>query len=166
MVETEKYAGFWVRVVASFIDSLVMIVPLWIISFVITIVTTGVAFVGSGISEGGSLGLLFGGSILNAVVIFGLQAIYFILQEGSVRQATIGKRLMGIRVYSSRGDRLTYGEATARYFGKILSSILYIGYIMVGVTQRKQGLHDMLIGSTVEKDVCRTNIILENQNGL
>ena len=43
-------------------------------------------------------------------------------------------------------------NATGRYFAKILSGILFgIGYIMVGFTERKRGLHDMIANTLVIK---------------
>lgn len=48
------------------------------------------------------------------------------------------------------GYPVTFGRATGRYFGKILSgAILMIGYIMAAFTERKQALHDMMAGTLV-----------------
>jgi uncharacterized RDD family membrane protein YckC len=48
------------------------------------------------------------------------------------------------------GGRISFGRATGRYFGKILSGmILMVGYLMAGFTDRKQALHDMLAGTLV-----------------
>jgi uncharacterized RDD family membrane protein YckC len=48
------------------------------------------------------------------------------------------------------GNRIGFGRATGRFFAKILSGmIMYIGFIMIGFTDRKQGLHDMLAGTLV-----------------
>ena len=41
-------------------------------------------------------------------------------------------------------------KATGRYFGKIISAIiLYIGFIMIAFTGKKQGLHDIMAGTLV-----------------
>jgi uncharacterized RDD family membrane protein YckC len=48
------------------------------------------------------------------------------------------------------GNRISFGRATGRYFGKILSGLTFtIGYIMAGFTQQKQALHDMIAGCLV-----------------
>jgi uncharacterized RDD family membrane protein YckC len=48
------------------------------------------------------------------------------------------------------GARISFGNATGRYFGKILSGlILYVGYLMVAFTDKKQGLHDMMASTLV-----------------
>jgi uncharacterized RDD family membrane protein YckC len=45
------------------------------------------------------------------------------------------------------GNRITFGRATGRYFGKYLSSlILLIGFIMAAFTEKKQALHDIMAG--------------------
>jgi uncharacterized RDD family membrane protein YckC len=49
-----------------------------------------------------------------------------------------------IKIYDQRLKRITLGRATIRYFSLSLSGIIFlIGYIMIGLTKRKQGLHDM-----------------------
>jgi uncharacterized RDD family membrane protein YckC len=53
-------------------------------------------------------------------------------------------------VTDAQGNRIRFGRATGRYFGKILSGlILYIGFMMAGCTPRKQALHDMLADTLV-----------------
>jgi uncharacterized RDD family membrane protein YckC len=43
------------------------------------------------------------------------------------------------------GNRISFGRATGRYFGKFISSLtLMIGYMMAGWTRRKQALHDIM----------------------
>jgi uncharacterized RDD family membrane protein YckC len=52
---------------------------------------------------------------------------------------------LGIVVTDAQGQRVSFARATGRYFGKIISSIiLYIGFIMVAFTEKKQGLHDIM----------------------
>jgi uncharacterized RDD family membrane protein YckC len=77
--------------------------------------------------------------------------LYFAKMESSEKQATIGKKAMGIYVTDVNGQRLTFGRATGRFFAKIISSMvpLYIGFIMAGFTQKKQALHDMIAGTLV-----------------
>ena len=60
---------------------------------------------------------------------------------------------MALKVTDLSGDRIGFGKANARYWSKILSTlILYIGYIMVGCTERKQGLHDIIARALVIKE--------------
>jgi uncharacterized RDD family membrane protein YckC len=70
--------------------------------------------------------------------------------ESSSKQATLGKMALGIIVTDLEGQRISFGKATGRHFSKIVSGIiLYIGFIMVAFTEKKQGLHDMMAGCLV-----------------
>jgi len=52
---------------------------------------------------------------------------------------------IGIIVTDLNGEQISFARATGRYFGKILSGLmLEIGFIVVGITEKKQGLHDMM----------------------
>jgi len=76
-------------------------------------------------------------------------AIYFSVLHSSKWQATIGKRLFGLKVSTLDGEKVHFIRAFSRYFIMIfLSSLFYIGYLMIFFTKRKQALHD-LIGKTI-----------------
>lgn len=48
------------------------------------------------------------------------------------------------------GGRVSFGTASERYWAKILSVLpLYLGFLMIGFTKRKQGLHDKIAGCTI-----------------
>lgn len=139
------HAGFWRRCAALIIDSLL-----------IGIVLIGVqAAIGVGaISSiaGGHLGLA---AIAGSLLLFGALAIvgqwlYFSLFESAAAQATPGKRAMGIKAVDLTGQRLGFGRASGRYFGKFISAMIFdVGYMLAGWTERKQALHDMLAGTLV-----------------
>jgi uncharacterized RDD family membrane protein YckC len=70
--------------------------------------------------------------------------------ESSSKQATLGKLALGIVVTDLNGNRISFGRATGRYFGKIVSGMIFaIGYIMAGFTEKKQALHDMIASCLV-----------------
>lgn len=78
--------------------------------------------------------------------------LYFALMEISRRQATLGKQALGIIVTDLNGNRISFGKATTRYFGKLISTLtLGIGFIMAGFSEKKQALHDMFAGCLVVK---------------
>ncbi|PYV08295.1 MAG: hypothetical protein DMG23_13885, partial [Acidobacteria bacterium] len=67
-------------------------------------------------------------------------------------QVTLGKKLVGIIVTDVNGNRITFGRANARYWSKFISAVLlYIGFIMVAATRRKQALHDLCASTLVVK---------------
>jgi uncharacterized RDD family membrane protein YckC len=143
-----KYAGFWFRFLAWLIDNILL---------------TVVGFVGGGVI-GFILGFILGMAQvpLNAIqVICGLAGgifgliitwLYFAICESSAWQATLGKKLLGLKVTDEAGSRINFARASGRYWAKFLSSlILLIGFIMVAFTEKKQGLHDKLAETLVWK---------------
>src|SRR5262249_48371563 len=78
--------------------------------------------------------------------------LYEALLESSEWQATVGKMIFGMKVTDLAGNRISFGQATARYFAKWLSAAsLCIGFLMVAFSARKQGLHDILAGTLVQR---------------
>ena len=74
----------------------------------------------SGESPGATMFLLYVVVYIGAIVGSWL---YFAKFESGVNQATPGKRIMGIKVTSTSGDRIGFGRATGRFFGKIVSGM-------------------------------------------
>lgn len=143
-----NYAGFWVRLGAYLIDGILMYFANLIIGTMFG-VSIGAM---SGFDEAGA-GTVGTGAVLVAYVVMSVANIaYFAVFESSARQATPGKMALGLIVTDSNGDRISFGRALGRYFAKFISSIiLLIGFIMIGFTERKQGLHDMIAGTLVLK---------------
>ena len=134
-----RYAGFWRRVAASFIDTVLVLL-------VILLIYAGQMLILLSFSRNPVL--LFLEHVLMHVVWLALafgRWIYCAAFESSRRQATPGKAALGLRVTGLDGTRVSFVRASGRYWGQILSiASLGIGYLMAGFTQRKQTLHDML----------------------
>jgi len=141
-----KYAGFWIRYVANIIDGFLIGILFFIIGIIIGIIIIAVngleAVKGFHLSKGADI----------AVRIIGMVVgwIYFVWMTKKY-QATLGKKAVGIKVMSDKSEELTLGRVILREtIGKLISAIiLYIGYIMVGFTKRKQALHDKIAGTVV-----------------
>jgi len=148
-----SYAGFWKRFFAYIVDSVIMGIVCLII-FLPFIFMMGISFWAERHfeDEDAQVGLVFALLSSYALAIFLAfiaQWLYFALME-SKKGATLGKMALGIKVTDMNGNLISFGRATGRYFGKILSGLtLYIGYIMAGFTQQKQALHDILAGTLV-----------------
>ena len=135
------YSGFWRRVAASLIDSVILGVVGAILGIVL-----GIAMVSGGTDDTEVVELTG-----NVVGIF-LGWLYYALMESSSKQATIGKMVMGIKVTDLEGNQISFARASGRHFGKIISSlILAIGYLMMLWTEKKQTLHDKMAGCLVVK---------------
>jgi len=133
------YGGFWIRVVAYVIDAILISLVLGVVASVL-----GISYVDMGDVTQSNPTL----NLLSLLVAW----LYFALMESSERGATVGKMAMGLRVVSNDGKRLSFLNATGRYFAKIISAlILCIGFIMIAFTDRKRGLHDMMASTLVIK---------------
>ena len=141
------YAGFWLRLVAYIIDAIILgmvgvfaFFPLFMAN-IHTFRTQNPWEVYTSMSRP-----LFAIRLLALM----LSWIYYASLESSSWQATLGKKLLGLRVTDLAGNRITFARASGRFFGKILSGmILGIGFLMAGFTARKQALHDILAGCLV-----------------
>ncbi len=77
---------------------------------------------------------------------------YYAGMESSPWRATLGKKLLGLEVTDEDGDRISFIQASGRYFGKILSGmILYFGYFAMLVSPTKQTWHDGMSGCIVKE---------------
>lgn len=132
------YGGFWIRLVAYIIDAILLSVVVGVLA----------SLFGFNLMETDWERYDLTINLLSLVIGW----LYFALMESSERGATVGKMAMGLRVVTSDGQRLSFMNATGRYFAKILSAIiLFIGYLMIAFTDKKRGLHDMIAGTLVIK---------------
>ncbi|MCD4745496.1 MAG: RDD family protein [Bacteroidales bacterium] len=132
-----KYAGFWLRFLAYFIDSIILGIIFTILYAII-----------------GAMMYLQLYLFLPFVIpsLFLSSWLYFSIFESSKSQATVGKMALSIKVTDEKGNRILFGKATGRYFGKIISVIiLYFGFFMAGWTEKKQALHDIMANTLVIK---------------
>jgi len=149
------YAGFWKRFAAYLIDTIIIGFVMGIIMMVFGIglftsmATMDEMAMDEGDAEAMAAGMI-GGMMTLILVASAAQWLYFALMESSAKQGTLGKMALSIIVTDANGNRISFGRATGRYFGKIISgAILCIGYIMAGFTEKKQALHDMIAGCLV-----------------
>ncbi|MBS0539953.1 MAG: RDD family protein [Proteobacteria bacterium] len=138
------YGGFWIRVVAYVIDGILLNIAFGVLSFV-----TGISLVPASFADMDSADALGGMNLLRILSLVGTW-LYFALMESSKGGATVGKMVVGLKVVTERGERLSFLNATGRFFAKFVSTIiLCIGFLMVAFTDRKRGLHDMIAGTLV-----------------
>ncbi|MGB6429157.1 MAG: RDD family protein [Candidatus Acidiferrales bacterium] len=149
------YAGFWKRCWAYLIDSLILGVVFALFAIVVFLVIGGGALI-SGSENAQDFAAALGVAAILMIVFAYLALIvvvwlYFAKMESSEKQATIGKKMLGIYVTDVNGQRLTFGRASGRFFAKIITNLIPagIGWIMAGFTEKKQALHDMIAGTLV-----------------
>ncbi|AVP99414.1 hypothetical protein C7S18_20550 [Ahniella affigens] len=151
------YAGFWRRFVALLIDGVLLTIIIVPVLAIAGAILTPMMMAGAMNGEP-SMGPMIALIAINGFMSL-LGAFYFVICERSASGATLGKRLIGIRVVDKEGRRIGFGRALGRLLGKIVSGMpLYLGYVMAGFTGRKQALHDMIAGTLVIDKSSRTQL--------
>ncbi len=132
-----EYAGFWIRVWASVIDTVLVSV---IIFPLLTAIYGSAYWDSEKVIQGPMDFLLSWVAPAIAVVLFWIS-----------RQATPGKLAVGARIVDTKtGGNPSTGQLLGRYAGYYLAAIpLLLGFIWVAFDPRKQGWHDKLAGTVV-----------------
>ena len=134
------YAGVWKRVAAYLIDYLILNAVMYVVNVIIIFF-----LLRHGFSPKSALIIFFPPILFLAVFI-----LYYGWMESSRWQATIGKRLLKLKVTNLNGERLSFARAAGRNAGKILSSLfLGLGFLNALWNPRKQCLHDILCDCVV-----------------
>ena len=137
-----NYAGFLPRLVAFAIDNLLIAIVLLFVK-----IPLGIATLISGASML-TKPVLFEFSTLD-IIFYLLGVLYFVIATYNTG-TTFGKWLLKLKVVSSNNTKpsfldLVYRETIGRY----LSSIIFIGYIIIPFDSEKRGLHDRLCDTRV-----------------
>jgi uncharacterized RDD family membrane protein YckC len=150
-----EYAGFWLRLLALLIDNTILGLGFFLVLMPLIFLTGLRTFLDNfrpheDMNDVGVF-MLIVFLFLVATVALALTWLYHALMECSPWQATVGKKALGLVVTDLAGQRVGFGRATGRHFGKMLTNLIpaLIGYIMAGFTEKKQALHDMLAGCLV-----------------
>jgi uncharacterized RDD family membrane protein YckC len=153
------YAGFWLRFVAYIIDYIIIYVVQSFV-FVPVLGLMGITFASKMDNMGTMSDAETMGMVASMIAVAGATALlttiiallYWALMESSKYQATVGKIALGLKVTDLDGNSLDFVKSLIRNVCKIISGmILFIGYIMAGFTEKKQGLHDIIAGTLVVK---------------
>jgi uncharacterized RDD family membrane protein YckC len=154
------YAGFWLRFVAFLIDGVVALVAFVILLIPLFILTGAGAVlskIGSDEDMSDNVGAALGfGFILGFIgIILVVSWLYYALSESSAWQATLGKKMLNLKVTDMSGQPISFGRASGRFFARIITKLipLGIGYILAGFTEKKQAIHDMIASCLVLRNV-------------
>jgi len=142
-------ARFWRRAAAAAVDTALITVELALLIVVVFVVTVFVATIAAGdvpAEDAPWVPMAVAIALLQLVFTW----LYSALFQTSAWQATIGMRLAGVKVTDLQGRRLSFTRATARYAAKRLVVLtLYLGFLVIVATDRRQALHDVLAGTLV-----------------
>jgi len=158
-----RYAGFWLRVVAWIIDAIALGILWQIISLFLPAPPAAPTSADPAVLwQYWQDSLPPGKAIAGAV----LSWAYFAFQESSSAQASLGKRVLGIRVSTEEVAKLSLLAATIRSWPLYLNSLAWAGggwlggpvslavivsCISVAFSSRKQGLHDKMAGALLTR---------------
>jgi uncharacterized RDD family membrane protein YckC len=134
--ETVRYVGFWARVLASLVDTVLVLAVIAPIAWLVV----GPAYFDP----------LRGATALSVLLewIFPAAAVVVFWLY---RSATPGKMVIGAVIVDAKtGQRPSTGQFIGRYLGYFVSILpLGLGLLWVGWDARKQGWHDKLAGTVV-----------------
>ena len=152
---SSPYGGFWIRFLAYIIDRLILGIvatPLYFILIMPRLLPLIQDAESNGEPSPQMIAALVGAGVTAGCLVLIGAWLYEALLTCSSWQGTIGKKVLRLKVTDEAGNRIGFGRSTGRFFAKIISTmIMYIGFIMVGFTDRKRGLHDMIAGTLVTK---------------
>ena len=132
-----EYVGFWPRVGASLIDTVLLLIILLPLIHVVY----GPTYWASESFIQGPFDFLI------SYVLPAIAVIAFWI----ARQATPGKMVIGAKIVDAKTGRpASTGQLVGRYLGYYVSSIpLFLGVFWVAFDEKKQGWHDKLAGTVV-----------------
>lgn len=70
--------------------------------------------------------------------------LYYALLESSPLQASLGKKICGLKVVNQDGKRLSFIRAALRFLAVFVSYLSLIGHFLIFFTQKRQTLHDKI----------------------
>jgi len=129
-------AGIALRFVAVLLDAVIVFLPLGLLVGLMT---------GGGYADSGdgyaNAGIDVGGNAFWLLVALGVG--YYIVCEAATG-ATLGKRLVGIRVVGEHGDRVTVGAAVVRNLLRLVDALFFylVGFLFASTSPRGQRLGD------------------------
>ncbi len=131
------YAGFWVRLWAEIIDS--VLIALITVPVLISVYGDGYLF--------SDVPFLDPMDFFVSYVLPGVAVILFWVY----RQATPGKMAISAKIVDAgTGEKPSTGQFIGRYFAYIPSALIFcLGFIWIAFDKRKQGWHDKLAGTVV-----------------
>ena len=134
-----KPAGFWIRLLAWFIDTVVMV----IVHLALLTALPGTSIEAYYSSDA------FWTRADSIMAIVG--AVYYTAGV-SVFSTTIGKRALGLYVLRVDGTKVSGLRALGRHVASGISAIILgIGYLMIAFSSDKRGLHDHICDTVVVK---------------
>ena len=138
-----EYVGFWMRVAASILDNLWLGVAMFIL--IVVLAATGLVHVSATETS------------LNATLIQLLVPMIVVVALWSRFASTPGKMAFKAKILDADTfEPVSTSRLVLRYIGYFVSMLpFFLGFIWVGIDERKQGFHDK---------IARTVVIMEDES--
>ena len=156
------FKGFWIRLVASMIDGIILLF------LVILLALASLVIFGVTLGDDVGIGMFFLVLILASISTI----LYKPLMEASEYQGTFGKYALGMKVVNQNGVRITNTESFVRTIVFVLQTsipflnmITFLALLMIGFTEYKQGLHDVVSKTYVVTSYWEGPVPLEDNFG-
>ena len=124
-----RFVGFWWRLLAFLIDSVVKGAVMLLLGIPFVIMAIPVfKEIGEGRSPNEAIAATIGvgmvlGGIFVVIVYFGFTVFYYTWMVGKYG-GTVGKLALGLRIVNADGSRPSYLKAFGRYWGEVLSQMI------------------------------------------
>ena len=137
---TYEFANFGERLAAYLLDGLILSIPLVMLIVLCFAIPYGI--------------------VIWLLMYMVINWLYYTLSYSSEKQSTIGQSALGIKVLSINNgfkdeymivQKVGFGKANGKYWGIFITALipLYIGWLMMLWTEKRQCLHDIISGVVV-----------------
>lgn len=135
-----RFAGFWMRLWAFLLDSIII----WSIGGIV--IFPIFRMLNIPISQS----FMFSPATIATTILW---FSYFILMTKYFKQ-TLGKMVFGLRVVDLKDDELSwktvlFREGIGRYIAGVYAPLTFVVYLVAAFTNKKQGIHDLFADTSV-----------------
>ena len=148
-MESQEYAGFWIRFAAALIDTVIFML---VFSLPLTLIYGSDYWTSEALVSG------FWDIIFTYIAPVVATVWFWIKYLG-----TPGKMALRLAVVDAHtGNAISTPQAIGRYLGYYVSILpLFLGFIWIGIDKKKQGFHDKLAGTVVVRDLGKEPVHFE-----
>jgi uncharacterized RDD family membrane protein YckC len=134
--DEKAFGGFWIRTGAYIIDYLILLIPTLVLQIAL-----------GNFMQKNTIPFF----LVMVALLFFMNFVYFGLYQAEM-EGSIGKKAMGLRLVTERGEKMNLSQATIRFFVARLTAVAFgPTYFSIGWNPFKQGWHDRVANTVVIK---------------
>lgn len=162
IVQPIPFKGFWIRAVANFLDIIIIVIFSAVTSLLLLLAVGKIL---------GDIGVVTTALVLLVLFIVGM-LLYKPLMEASDYQGTFGKHILSMKIVDKSGRKITLSKSFVRsiihilhFVIPVINSFSWLAFLVIGFTEQKQGLHDIVAETYVVTKHWDAPIPLEDNFG-